>query len=162
MLAAMAFLKTEMYQQNVQNCAIRNLLLVSTDGSGLPGEDRGILTKLARQYEHIGDKHDSTYALGLEATRKATVTSMQATGIASKLMWIYWHHDPDSQWFGNWVLLHVTPNTKAGLTRAMVHEVMHDTTVVKAKDSTNRMPQSERTAMFECVHLGNVAVIMAV
>ena len=89
MLAAMAFRKTEMYQQNVQDCGIRNLLLVSTDESGLPGDDRGILTKLTRQYEHIGDKHDSTYALGLEATRKATVTSMQATGIASKLMWIY-------------------------------------------------------------------------
>jgi len=80
MLAAMAFRKTEMYQQNVQDCANRNLLSVSTDGSGLPGEDCGILTKLSRQYEHVGDKHDSTYALGLEATRKATVTSMQATG----------------------------------------------------------------------------------
>jgi len=74
------------------------------------GENRGILTKLARQYGHMGDKHDSTYALGLKATRKATVTSMQATGIASKLMWIYRHHDPDSQWFGNWVLLHVQNN----------------------------------------------------
>jgi len=107
----------------------------------------------------VGDEHDSTYVLGLEATRKATVTSMQAAGIASKLMWIYWHHDPDSQWFGNWVLLHVTPNTKEGMTRAMVHEVMHDTTVVKAKDSTSRMPPNERTAKYKCVHLGNVAAI---
>ena len=67
----------------------------------------------------------------------------QAAGITSKLMWIYWHLDPDSQWFGNWILLHVTPNTKAGITRAMVHEVMHDTTVVKAKDSTSMMLPSE-------------------
>jgi len=136
------------------------LFLVSTDDSGLPGEDHRILTKFARQYEPVGDEHGNTYALGLEATRKATVTSMQATGIASKLMWIYWHYDPDSQWFGNWVLLHVTPNTKAGMTRAMVHEVMRDTTVVKAKDSTSRMPlASERTAKYECVHLGNLAAI---
>jgi len=75
-------------------------------------------------------------------------------------MWIYWHHNPDSQWFGNWVVLHVTPNTKAGMTRAMVNEVMHDTTVVKAKDSTSMMPPSGGTAKFECVHLGNVAVIV--
>jgi len=74
-------------------------------------------------------------------------------------MWIYWHHDPDSQCFGNWVLLHITPNTKAGMTRAIVHEVMHGTTVVKAKDSTIRMPPSEWTVRFECVHLGNVAAI---
>jgi len=158
-LAAMAFRKTEKYQKNVQDSANRNLLLVSADGSGLPGEDRRILTKLARQYVHVGDKHDSTYALGLEATRKATVTSMQATGIASKLMLIYWHHDPDSQWFGNWVLLHVTPNTNAGMTRATVHEVMHDTTIVKAKDPTSRMPPSARTAKIKCVHLGNVAAV---
>jgi len=45
------------------------------------------------------------------------------------------------------------------MTRAIVHEVMHDTTVVKAKDSTSRIPPSERTAKFECVHLGNVAAI---
>jgi len=57
----------------------RNQLLVSTDGSGLPGGDRGILTKVAQKYEHVGDNHDSTYALGLEAKRKATVTSVQAT-----------------------------------------------------------------------------------
>jgi len=69
MLAAMAFRKTDMYQRNVQDSTNRNLVLVSTDGSGLPGEDRGILTKLARQYEHVDDKHDRTYALGLEATR---------------------------------------------------------------------------------------------
>ena len=84
---------------------------------------------------------------------------MQATGIASKLMWIYWHHDPDSQWFGNWVLLYVTPNTKAGMTRAMVQRSDIDTTVMKAKDSTSRMPPSERTAKLECVHLGNVTAI---
>jgi len=84
---------------------------------------------------------------------------MQATGIASKLMWIYWHHDPDSQWFGNWVLLYVTPNTKAGMTRAMVQRSDIDTTVMKAKDSTSRMPSSERTAKLECVHLGNVTAI---
>ena len=60
MIAAMAFRKTETYQQNVQDCATRNLLLVSTGGSGMPGEDRGILTKLGEQYEYVGDKHDST------------------------------------------------------------------------------------------------------
>jgi len=41
----------------------------------------------------------------------------------------------------------------------MVQEVMHDTTVVKATDSTSRMPPSERTAKFECVYHGNVTVI---
>jgi len=46
---------------------------------------------------------------------------MQTTGIASKLMWIYWHQDPDSQWFGKWVLLHVKPHENAGMTRVMVH-----------------------------------------
>jgi len=123
---------------------------VSTDGSGIPGEDCGILTKLAEKHEHVGDKHDSTYALALEETRKDTVKSMQTPGITSKLMWIYWPHDPDSQWFGNWVLLHVTTHENAGMTRVMVHEVMHDTTVVKVNGGT---------AKFECVHLGNIAAI---
>jgi len=43
----------------------------------------------------VVDKHDSTYALALEETRKAMVKSMQTPSIASNLMWIYWHHDPD-------------------------------------------------------------------
>jgi len=71
MIAVMAFRKTEMYQQNVQDCANRNLLLVSTDGLGLHGEDRGILRKFAQKYEHVGDNHDSTYVLGLEARKAA-------------------------------------------------------------------------------------------
>jgi len=107
-IVASDFQKTEMYHQNVHDCAKRNLLLVSTDGSGIPGENRGISMKLAEKHAHVGDKHDSTCALALEETRKDTVKSMKTPGIASKLMWNYWHHDPDSQWFGNWVLLHVT------------------------------------------------------
>ena len=106
-IAALAFQKTEIHHQNVRDCVKRNLLSLSNDGSGIPGEDREILTKLAEKHEHVGDKHDSTYTLALEETRKDTVKSMQTPGIASKLMWIYWHYDPDSQWFGNWVLLHV-------------------------------------------------------
>jgi len=117
-IAALAFQKTEMYQQNVRDCTKRNLPLVSTDKSGMPGKDRGILTKLAEQHEYVGDKQDSTYALVLEESSKSTVKSMQPRGIASKLMWVYWHHDSDSQWFGNWVLLHVTTHENAGLTRA--------------------------------------------
>jgi len=39
MLAAMAFQKTDMYQRNVQDCVNQNLLLVSTNEPGLPGED---------------------------------------------------------------------------------------------------------------------------
>ena len=153
-IVASAFQKTEIYHQNVRYCSKRNLLLVSTDGSGISGEDCGIWTKLAAKYYHVGDKHDSTYALALEETRKAMVKSMQTPGIASKLMWIYWHHDPDSQWSGNWVLLNVTTHESAGMTRAMVHEVMHDTTVVKVKETTSRMPASGGMAKFECVHLG--------
>jgi len=91
-MEALAFRKTEIYHQNVRDCAKRNLLLVSTDGSGIPGEDRGILTKLAETHENVGDKHDSTHASALEATRKDMVKNMQTPGIASKLMWIYWHH----------------------------------------------------------------------
>jgi len=96
-IAALAFQKTEMYHQNIRDCEKRNLFLVSTDGSGIPGEDGGILTKLAEKHEHVDDKHDSTYALSLEESRKATVKSMHTPGIASKLMWIYWCNDPDSQ-----------------------------------------------------------------
>jgi len=58
--------------------------------------------------------------LALEETRKDKVKSMKTPGIASKLMWNYWHHDPDSQWFGNWVLLHVTKHLNAGMTSLMV------------------------------------------
>jgi len=159
MIAALAFQKREIYQQNVRDCAKQNSLLVSTDGSGIPGEDRGILTNLDEKHEHVGDKHDSTYALALEETRKDTVKSMQTPGIANKLMWIYWHHDPDSQCFGNWVLLHVTTHESTGMTRAMVHEVMHDTTAVKGKKTASRMRTSGETARFECVHLGNIAAI---
>jgi len=129
------------------------------DGSGIPGEEHGILTKLAEKHEHVGDKHDSTYALALEDTRKDMVKSMQTPGIASKLMWIYWHHDPDSQWFDNWVLLKVTLYENAVMTREMVHEVMHDTSVVKMKKTVSRMQTSGGTVKFERVHLGNIAVI---
>jgi len=107
----------------------------------------------------MGDKHDSTYALALEETRKDIVEHLQTPGTASKLMWIYWHHDPDSQWFGNWVLLHVTTHESAGMTRAMVHEVMYDTTAVKVRKTAGKMRTSGRTANFECVHLGNIAAI---
>ena len=82
--------------------------MVSTDGSGIPGEDRGILTMLAQTHENVGDKYDSACALALEETRKDMVIHLQTPGTASELMWIYWHHNPDSEWFGNWVLLHVT------------------------------------------------------
>jgi len=73
MSRALAFQKTEIYHQNVRDCAKRNLLLVSTDGSGIPGEDLRILTKLAEKHEHMGGKHDNTYALALEETRKDMV-----------------------------------------------------------------------------------------
>jgi len=145
-MAALAFRKTELYHQNVRDCAKRNLLFASTDGSGIPGEDRGILTTLAQTHEHVGDKHDSTYALALEETRKDMVVQLQTLGTASKLMWIYWHHDPDSQWFSNWVLLHVTTHENAGMTRTMVHEVMYDTTAVKVRKTTGRMRTSGGTA----------------
>jgi len=133
--------------------------LVSTDGSCIPGEDRGILTTLAQTHEQVGNKHDSAYALALEEPRKDMVVHLQTPGTASKLMWIYWHHDPDSQWFGNWVLLHVTTNENAGMTRAMVHEVMYATTAVKVRKSAGRMRTSGRTSKFECRHLGNIAAI---
>jgi len=80
-------------------------------------------------------------------------------GTASKLMWIYWHHEPESQWFGNWVALHVTTHENAGMTRVMVHEVMYDMTAVKVRKSAGRMRTSGGTAKFECVHLGNIAAI---
>jgi len=51
-MAALAFRKTELYHQNVRDCAKRNLPLVSTDGSGIPGEDLGILTTLAQTHAH--------------------------------------------------------------------------------------------------------------
>jgi len=38
---------------------------------GLSGDDRRILTKLVQKYEHVGDNHDSTYALGLQARKAA-------------------------------------------------------------------------------------------
>jgi len=118
MIAAVAFQKTAMYQQNVKDGTKRHLLLVSNDGSVIPKEDRRILTALAEKHEHVRERHDSTYAQALEATRNSTFKRMQTAGIQSKLIWIYWHHDPDSQWFGNWVLLHVTTHENAGLTRA--------------------------------------------
>jgi len=118
------------------------------------------LTKLAEKHEHVGDIHDSTDALAPEETRKDMVKRIQTPGIASKLMWIYWHQDPDSQWFDNWVLLKVTTHENAGMTRAMVHEVMHDTSVVKMKKAASRMQTSGGTAKFECVHLGNIAAIV--
>jgi len=109
------------------------------------------IATLAEKHEHVGDKHDSAYALALEETRKATVKSMpQKPGIASKLMWIYWHHDPDSQWYGNWVLLHVTTHENAGMTRVMVHEVMHNTTAVKVKKTATRMRTSGGTRVRMC------------
>jgi len=156
-IAAVAFQKTAMYQQNVWDCAKQHPLLMSTDGSGILGEYRGILKKLAEKHENVCDKHDSTYALALEARRKATFESMQTTDIASKLVWTIWHHDLDSKWFDNWVLLYITLHEKAGMTRVTVHEVMHDTIVVKAKKTTRRIPTSEGTAKFECVYLGNIA-----
>ena len=84
---------------------------------------------------------------------------MQTAGIQSKLIWIYWHHDPDSQWFGNWSLLHVTAHENAGMTRAKVHEVMHDTTAVNLKKTASRMRTSGGTVKFECVHLMNIAAV---
>ena len=87
------------------------------------------------------------------------VVHLQTPGTASKLMWIYWHHYPESQWFGNWVLLHVNRNEKAGMTRAVVHEMMYDTTAVKARDSAGRMRTSGGTVKFECVHLMNIAAV---
>jgi len=133
-MAAFAFRKTDIYHQNVRDCAKRNLLLVSTDGSGIPGEDRGILTKLAETHDHVGDTQDSIHVLAMEATRKDMFKSLQTPGIASKLMWIYW---PDSQWFRNWVLLHVTTHENAGMTRARVYEVLHDTTALKVKKTAS-------------------------
>ena len=53
----------------------------------------------------------------------------------------------------------MTTHENAWMTRATVHEVMHDTTVVKAKKTTSRMRTSWGTAKFECVHLGNIAAI---
>ena len=53
----------------------------------------------------------------------------------------------------------MTTHENAGMTRATVHEVMHDTTVVKAKKTTSRMRTSGTTAKFECVNLGNIAAI---
>jgi len=158
-MAALAFEKSELYHQNVRDCAKQNLLLVSTDVSGIPGEDRGILTTLAQTHEHVGDRHDSAYALELEETRKAKIVHLQTPGIARNLMWIYWHHDPDSQWLGNWVLLHVSTNQNAEMTRVIVHEVMYDTTAIKSRKIVGRMRTSAGTAKFECVHLGNTAAI---
>jgi hypothetical protein len=62
MIAAVAFQKTAMYQQNVKDGTKRHLLLVSNDGSVIPREDRRILTALAEKHEHVGERHDSTYA----------------------------------------------------------------------------------------------------
>ena len=42
------------------------------------------------------------------------------------------------------------------MTRVMVHEVMHDTTVVKVKKTASRMRTSGGMAKFECVHLGPI------
>jgi len=54
----------------------------------------------------------------------------------------------------------MTMHENAGMTRAMVHEVMHDMTVVKAKKTTSRMRTSGgRTKFSESVHLGNIAAI---
>jgi len=47
----------------------------------------------------------------------------------------------------------------AGMTRVMVHEVMYDTTVVKAKKTASRIRTSGGTAKFECVQLENIAAI---
>jgi len=45
------------------------------------------------------------------------------------------------------------------MTRAVVHEVMYDTTAVKVRKSAGRMRTSGGTVKFECVHLGNIAAI---
>jgi len=55
-IVASAFQKTEIYHQNVRYCSKRNLLLVSTDGSGIPGENRGILMKLAENWCNLNLK----------------------------------------------------------------------------------------------------------
>ena len=112
-----------------------------------------------KTHEHVGDKHDRAYALALEDTRKDMVVHLQTPGTASKLMWIYRHHDPESQWSGNWVLLHATTPENAGMTRVMVHEVMYDTTAVTVRKLAGRMCSSGGTAKFECVHLGTIAAI---
>jgi len=46
--------------------------------------DRGILTQLADKHVHFGDKHDSTYELTLEETKKDTVKSMQTQSKACR------------------------------------------------------------------------------
>ena len=75
-MAALAFEKTELHYQNARDFAKQNLLLVITNVSGIPGEDRRILTTFAQTHEHVGDKHDSAYALALEETRKAMVVHL--------------------------------------------------------------------------------------
>jgi len=49
----------------------------------------------------------------------------------------------------------VITHENTGLTRAIVHEVMHDTTAVNNKSNANRWG----TAKFECVHLWNITAI---
>ena len=56
--------------------------------------------------------------------------------------------------------MHVTMHEKAGMTRVMVHEVMYDTTAAKIRKTGGKMRTSGGTAKFECVHLGNIAVIV--